>query len=194
MVRGVRTGLTGVAIGLSAALVAVTAAIAAAMPAKVGVAPAKGASQAAFTVHFIAPNASGTANGHDYAYIVSASLQGPGTTTCEQSVRVAPTITVARRTVKVMLRPHSGGWCAGTYTGSVLETVRMNCGPPVMTGNPGTRDGLNASIALTTRTTRTSRTAKAAETATTAATARSFMCPMYIMSVPLGSFRFTVSG
>ncbi len=162
----------------SPAKVAVSQAKVAVSPAKVAVSPAKAGRHAAFTVSFVAPFATGTTAGHDYAYTVTASTTS-GTPRCEQEIRLSPTVTAAPATVRVTLRPQPAGWCVGRYTGAVVETARTHCGPPVMSVNE--RRGHSASRAFS-----------ASHT-----THGSFMCPMtssVIMSEELGSFRYAVSG
>ncbi len=177
MVRAARACLAGAA-GLPVALVSVAVAIAATpapapaktTPAKVAVAPSRAGAHGAFAVRFIAPVVTGVSGGPDYGYLVSASTTAGASAQCEQSISMAPTVPVAGQVVKVVLRPRSEGWCAGAYTGLVLETIRIPCGPPV---DSGPQDRLLASLES------------------------SFMCPMMatdIRSVPLGGFRFTVAG
>jgi hypothetical protein len=128
--RGIRVliAVLAIAAGALAAGEAALAATGTALP----VAPARGHLHTTFTVDFTAPNASGSFGGQTRSYELSATPLHAGRG-CIDSVSMAPDATSAGEAIAVVLRPrHLGGrWCAGTYTGSVVEVGHATCGPIV---------------------------------------------------------------
>jgi hypothetical protein len=99
------------------------------------VTPARGTPRTAFSVHFVAPVATGAYGGSDRSYALSAA---PVTRSrgCITSVSLSPDVTTAGEAVSVKLDPArlGGRWCLARYSGTVDEIGRASCGPIVARG------------------------------------------------------------
>jgi hypothetical protein len=127
--RAVRAG-AGIALA-TAVTTALAATAIAASPLQLVVAPASGHRSTTFTVHFVAPAASGIygTTTHGYSLVATGPRQRSG---CTDSVALAPVASSAGEAMAVRLRPARGQrWCGGRFTGHVDESSRPNCGPPV---------------------------------------------------------------
>jgi hypothetical protein len=90
--------------------------------------PATGTPSTTFVVSFVAPAAAGDVNGLRRWYVVSA--RGPGKTnvTCTNAVTRLVSSARAHTRVRVLLSGSiAGGWCLGTFHGTVEEWFRPIC-------------------------------------------------------------------
>jgi hypothetical protein len=92
----------------------------------VTVRPATGYPATSFRISFTAPDRSGTAHGMYRYYVVSAS--GPaGRQSCLSQAGQEATAPRAHARVRMKLMPGAGGWCVGTFQGTVTEQARPVC-------------------------------------------------------------------
>jgi hypothetical protein len=99
---------------------------------KLGVAPSAGVGTTTFTVRFTAPNASGSTGTAGLSHRYSVTATGPqGASGCVDSLALAPLASRPGQRVAVRLAPGrlGGQWCAGRWSGRVVEMSRPICGP-----------------------------------------------------------------
>ena len=88
--------------------------------------PAAGSPTTIFRLHFRAPDQTGRDRGLERYYVVSASGPG-GSGSCVGQTAQDPTASHAHARVRVKMSPGTGGWCPGTFHGTVTEQERPIC-------------------------------------------------------------------
>jgi hypothetical protein len=96
---------------------------------RVTVKPGSGTPQTHFALHFRIPVATGR-----FGTVVrtdTVSVTGPGGAHCQSAVRRTLRPAKKGKRVTVTLRPGKGrgGWCAGQWHGTVLQSVAIRCNP-----------------------------------------------------------------
>jgi hypothetical protein len=96
---------------------------------KLPVSPASGGPHTTFHVTFTAPEP--TASGTTQASSIHLSVTGPKrhAAHCLDRGSLSPSSTRADERLTVALRAGGVGWCVGTFSGSVEETIRPVCSP-----------------------------------------------------------------
>jgi hypothetical protein len=115
----------GLAVTASAALGARTAG---GVP--IHVSPGKGGIHTRFVLRFAIPDATGTAGNANVSDSVSVS--GPSHKGCVGEAEIPMRSAAAGTAFKITLNPShlDGHWCAGKFTGMLVERQTTICGPP----------------------------------------------------------------
>ena len=96
---------------------------------KLTVTPAKGGPTSRFVVQFTTAYPTGTSGGTIRTIELKASGPASAPKGCIDRIAMPVTVTVpGLQRVSMSVRPR---WCAGTYSGSITETIRPNCQPGV---------------------------------------------------------------
>jgi hypothetical protein len=120
-----RRGARILVFALAAVLLAATAA-AAITHINVRVRPGSGSPATRFSVRFTAPDSAGTSAAMRREYVVNAT--GPNRTHgCVDGSSRAVGHARAGARIRVTLRPQGGGWCAGTFHGTIEELEMPVC-------------------------------------------------------------------